>query len=56
VKTKNKTQEYFSSGDASAGLDAFSAVYNTEENLKTLVSSVSGEERADYLQKKAKKD
>jgi len=54
MKTKNKTQEYFSSGDANAGLDAFSAVYSTEENLKTLASSVSGEERADYLQKKAK--
>tara|TARA_R100000234_G_scaffold33582_1_gene19741 strand:+ start:334 stop:1854 length:1521 start_codon:yes stop_codon:yes gene_type:complete len=55
MKTKNKTQEYFSSGDANAGLDAFSAVYNTEENLKTLASSVSGEESAEYLQKKAKK-
>jgi hypothetical protein len=55
MKTKDKTQEYFSSGDANAGLDAFSAVYSTEENLKTLASSVSGEEGAEYLQKKAKK-
>jgi hypothetical protein len=55
MKTKDKTQEYFASGDANAGLDAFSAVYNTEENLKTLASSVSGEEGAEYLQKKAKK-
>lgn len=44
TKTKTKTQEYFSSGNAQAGLDAFSAVYSTEENLKKLVTSVSGEE------------
>lgn len=55
AKTKKKTQDYFSSGDANDGLDAFSAVYSTEENLKSLASTVSGEGAGELLQKKAKK-
>ena len=42
IKTKSKTQEYFTTGKAEAGLDAFAALYSTETNLETLSASISG--------------
>jgi hypothetical protein len=51
--TKEQTQRYFSTGDSSAGIEAFTAVRDTQQNLENLTTSIAGKEGTEDIKSKA---